>query len=115
MASRDKKSSGRMICQFQNLPGALVALLLAGSAFAGRASAEVKFNRDIRPILSDTCFHCHGPDARARKGEYAMPGYAGVATDSPIDALVLFIKSLKDAKPATAPAPGAKTAINPFE
>jgi mono/diheme cytochrome c family protein len=29
------------------------------------------------------------------KGEYAMPSYAGVLTDSQVDALVLFIKSLK--------------------
>ena len=33
------------------------------------------------------------------QGEYAMPSFAGVATDSQIEALILFIKSLKDAKP----------------
>ena len=36
-------------------------------AFAGMAlAAEVQFNRDVRPILSDKCFACHGPDAKAK-------------------------------------------------
>ena len=30
------------------------------------ALAEVGFNRDVRPIMSDTCFKCHGPDKNAR-------------------------------------------------
>ena len=30
------------------------------------------------------------------KGEYAMPSYAGVITDSQIESLILFIKTLKD-------------------
>ena len=45
------------------LPVAL--LLLATPLFS--ADRIVKFNRDVRPILSDKCFGCHGPDSVAKK------------------------------------------------
>ena len=37
----------------------------------GRA-APIDFNREVRPILSDKCFHCHGPDASHRKGKLRL-------------------------------------------
>ncbi|MDA7915963.1 DUF1553 domain-containing protein [Verrucomicrobia bacterium] len=53
----------------------LVVLLLAQTPL----SAEVEFNRDIRSILSENCYHCHGPDKHERK--------AGLRLDTSIGAL----------------------------
>lgn len=33
---------------------------------------KLQYNRDIRPILSDNCFKCHGPDAKARKAKLRL-------------------------------------------
>ena len=39
--------------------------------------AAIEFNRDIRPLLSDKCFFCHGPDARQRKAGLRLDTEAG--------------------------------------
>jgi Protein of unknown function (DUF1553)/Protein of unknown function (DUF1549)/Planctomycete cytochrome C len=45
----------------------LLALLLAVAPSASFAGDPVEFNRDIRPILSENCYLCHGPDKNHRK------------------------------------------------
>jgi mono/diheme cytochrome c family protein len=46
---------------------ALLAPLAAVRGEDPPLPAQIEFNRDIRPILADTCFHCHGPDKAKRK------------------------------------------------
>ena len=39
---------------------------------ASAAEAKIDFNRDIRPILSDNCYACHGPDESHREGGFRL-------------------------------------------
>ena len=50
------------------LPAILLSLVAGSLAVA----QTVEFNRDVRPILSDHCFQCHGPDRAKRKGGFRL-------------------------------------------
>ena len=55
-------------------------LLLAAplAAAAAEAAAAINFNREILPILSDACFHCHGPDAATREAKLRLDDRDGL-------------------------------------
>jgi len=64
-------------CPFKSL---MLGLLVFGAGLLPADDlSKVTYNRDVQPILSDKCFHCHGPDPKTRE--------AGLRLDVRADAI----------------------------
>jgi hypothetical protein len=100
---------------------ALTALTV--SATRGETVAAPDFVKDVKPILSDACFHCHGPDEATRKGKFRLDikdeAYrAGKSGKTPIvpgkpEASELIARILTTDPDDVMPPPDSKTQLKP--
>src|SRR5690242_15122020 len=66
-------SEAYCLCRAYALLTALVCLLqMPHSGFAAERTEKLDFNFQVRPILADRCFKCHGPDEKARKAKLRL-------------------------------------------
>ncbi len=89
------------------------------------AAQDVQFNRDIRPILSDKCFYCHGPDDKNRKAGLRLDtvegatkdrgGYTAIAPGKPDESELLRRVSSHEAGEMMPPPSAKKAPITPAE
>src|SRR5579862_4672934 len=56
----------------------MLALLTAALPLFG---ASIEFNRDVRPILSDKCYTCHGPDAKSKNVPFRLDSEAAAKAE----------------------------------
>src|SRR5262245_45167184 len=59
-------------CDVSLHPVVRVLVFLASAGCCLGANPDIHFNRDIRPILSENCYACHGPDKNQRKAKLRL-------------------------------------------
>ena len=99
----------------------LRVLVVAFSLAAlGLAAEPVRYNRDIRPILSDKCFFCHGPDEKKREAKLRLDTREGaiksaIIPGKPDKSELLRRVTTKDANDHMPPAKSKLPAITTAE
>lgn len=100
----------------QSIAGLLCGLATMLAAFA-REPDRVEFNRDIRPILADACFACHGPDSSRREAALRLDVRdaaieAGAIVPEKPDASALIERVLSDDPDLQMPPPQTRKTLS---
>jgi hypothetical protein len=100
-------------------------LALALGAIGGLENASgddrrLEFNRDIRPILSDSCFACHGPDSAARQADLRLDRREAAVeklaiTPGDPDASEMIRRILSEDEADQMPPPESKKSLTPAQ
>src|SRR5437588_5495627 len=72
MRRMDADCKNLMRLQTLSICWCVALAVLLGTAAANAEIPPVEFNRDVRPILADICYQCHGPDAKSRQAELRL-------------------------------------------
>ncbi len=103
----------------------LAITLLAPAGFLlAAAGSEISFREDIRPILSDKCFKCHGPDASNQRSPFRIDsfeeatrdhgGFVGISPGKPEESEV-FWRIVSDDPAEVMPPPKSKMSLTAAE
>ena len=128
LIQRDPCNAGRRSRMVQHTFGvSLIAVLLVVAPHMNRTAVaapqtvetEISFNRDIRPILSENCFACHGIDAEKREADLRLDlpeaalgkadGNAAIVPGKPDESLLWHRVMATDSDEIMPPADSHKT------
>jgi len=102
------------------VPSALWLILISLLGSASESRASLLFNRDVRPLLAEACFHCHGPDPGTRKADLRLDTEAGlfsgesptVVKGEPMKS-ELYLRLISEDEDEIMPPPEAHKTLNP--
>lgn len=65
-ARQGTRSVQRVLCLM------FIMTIIVGRAVQGADDGSIDFNRDVRPLFSNHCFKCHGPDEEQREADLRL-------------------------------------------